>query len=86
MRDRGTPAIDSTARSQRVIASARVDLTTLAGAGTWATTASESGSINITTLTATEIKGTFSATMTGSGSDPGSGSGLLTNGVFDLAL
>jgi hypothetical protein len=53
--------------------------------GTWmASQMGGSGSLIITTLTATEIKGTFSATMVGA--DAGSGAGMLTNGVFDLPV
>jgi hypothetical protein len=43
-----------------------------------------SGSLTITTLTATEIKWTFSATMVGA--DAGTGAGMLTNGVFELPV
>jgi hypothetical protein len=56
-------------------------------AGTWgASGTTGSGTIEITTLTATDIQGTFSATMSGTGSSPGSGPGALTSGTFDLAI
>jgi hypothetical protein len=56
-------------------------------AGTWAANGTTgSGSIEITALTATDIEGTFSATMNGSGASPGSGPGTLTSGTFDLAI
>jgi len=56
-------------------------------AGTWeASGTTGSGTIEITALTATDIQGTFSATMSGSGSSPGSGPGALTSGKFDLAI
>lgn len=45
-----------------------------------------SGSLTITTLTATEIKGTLSATKVATGADAGTGAGMLTNGVFDLPV
>jgi hypothetical protein len=58
--------------------------------GSWAAgaAAAGSGSITITELGAngTECKGTFEATMVGSGGDPGSGAGVITNGVFDVVL
>jgi len=60
---------------------------TMGAAGTWAANGTTgSGRIDITSLTANEIAGTFSATMMGAGSNPGSGAGALTNGKFDLAL
>jgi hypothetical protein len=56
-------------------------------AGTWeASGTTGSGTIEITMVTATDIQGTFSATMSGSGSSPGSGPGALTSGKFDLAI
>jgi hypothetical protein len=59
-----------------------------AGDGSWAAgaAAAGSGSIVFTTLTATAAQGTFSATMVGSGGDPGVGAGVITNGVFDLKV
>jgi hypothetical protein len=64
---------------------------TVGSAGTWAANGEENGSnstgtLAITWLAATEIKGTFSATMSGSGDHPGSGIGQLTNGMFDLNI
>jgi len=55
--------------------------------GTWGASQTDgSGSLTITTLTGTEIKGTFSATMVATGADGGTGSGMLTNGAFDLPV
>jgi hypothetical protein len=54
-------------------------------AGAWSADgddSSTSGTLTITWIIATEIKGTFEATMAGSGS----GVGQLTNGVFDLPV
>jgi hypothetical protein len=52
--------------------------------GTWTDNNIGPGSVVITSLTATEVTGTFSATLFGSGSSQGSA--LLTNGVFDLQV
>jgi|HubBroStandDraft_6_1064221.scaffolds.fasta_scaffold36717_3 hypothetical protein len=53
--------------------------------GTWAAsgTVGGNGSITITSLTATEIQGTFQATLVGAGS---AGPGAITNGAFDLPV
>jgi hypothetical protein len=56
-------------------------------AGTWVANGSlGNGMIVITALTATDIRGTFTASMMGSGSNPGAGTGMLTAGTFDLAV
>jgi hypothetical protein len=55
------------------------------GSATWAADGDESstsGTLTITWIIATEVKGTFAATMVGSGA----GVGQLTNGNFDLAV
>ena len=53
--------------------------------GTWAAsgTVGGSGSITITSVTTTEIAGTFQATLVGAGS---AGPGTITNGAFDLPV
>lgn len=55
--------------------------------GTWAANATAgTGTLTITSLTTTEIQGTFSATMAGTGQHPGTGAGTLVDGKFDLAV
>jgi hypothetical protein len=60
------------------------------GTGTWGAggdpSLTGSGSVTITWMIATEIKGTFETTLTGSGNDPGTGTATITNGVFDLTF
>jgi hypothetical protein len=58
---------------------------TTAGA-VWSSSAGATGSVTVTSLTATRVAGTFTATLSGTGVGGATGSLEVTNGKFDIGL